>query len=59
MAETIADDLNEAIKRLTELRSPQTAWRLSGTIRYALCSSAFMSLMVEENASGGTAVPSR
>jgi hypothetical protein len=28
------------------------------SVRYALCSSAFMSLMVEENARGGTAAPS-
>ena len=57
VTETIEDDLHEAIKRLTELRSAGLAGVCSGSVRYALCSRAFMSLMVEENASGGTAAP--
>ena len=57
MLETVDDNLHEAVERLTELRSTGLGQRLFGSVRYALCNRAFMSLMVEENASGGTAAP--
>ena len=58
MTEPVEDNLNETVERLTELRSAGLGRRLLGSVRHALCSRAFMSLMVAENASGGTAAPS-
>ena len=58
MLESVEDDLYEAIERLTELRSAGLPGVCLVRVRYALCSRAFMSLMVAENASGGTAAPS-
>ena len=57
VTEPVEDDLHEAIERLTELRPTGLRRRLFGSVRYALCSRAFMSLIVAENASGGTAAP--
>ena len=59
VTQTVEDDLHEAIERLAELRSTGLRRRLLGSVRYALCSRAFMSLMVAENASGGTRRPGR
>ena len=55
MTEPVEDDLFEAVERLAELRSAGRAGVGVDRFVMPLCSSAFMSLMVEENASGGTA----
>ena len=57
MPESVEDNLNEAIERLTELRSTGLPGVCLASVRYPLCNRAFMSLMVAENASGGTAAP--
>ena len=53
MLEPVDDDLLEAVERLAELRSARTRRHRRGSICVMpLCSRAFMSLMVAENASG-------
>ena len=58
MLQPVEDDLFETVERLADLRSARAAGVSVCRFVHALCSSAFMSLMVEANASGGTAAPS-
>ena len=58
VAQTVENDLADLVERLAQLRTAGQAGRWDEEFSQALCSSAFMSLMVVENARGGTVAPS-
>ena len=54
VTQPIDHDLTDPIERLAELRPATLELHCFGEVSQALCSSAFMSLMVDEKASGVT-----
>ena len=58
VAQTVENDLADLVERLGAVEDRWSGRRRDGEFFQALCSSAFMSLTVVENARGGTLAPS-